>query len=167
MNDFTFQSPTAIVFGRGAADRTGAELARAGYQKALIVYGQGSVVRTGVLGRVKRSLDEAGVAYVELGGVRPNPEIGLVRTGVRIARERGVDIVVPVGGGSAIDCAKAIALGAVYDGDVWDFFRKRAVPSRRLPVACVLTIPASGSEASNSCVISSDAEQLKCGSTLR
>lgn len=163
MNDFTFQSPTAIVFGRGAADRTGAELARAGYQKALIVYGQGSVVRTGVLDRVKRSLDEAGVAYVELGGVRPNPEIGLVRTGVRIAREREVDIVVPVGGGSAIDCAKAIALGAVYDGDVWDFFRKRTVPSRRLPVACVLTIPASGSEASNSCVISSDAEQLKCG----
>ncbi|MDM8275373.1 iron-containing alcohol dehydrogenase [Enorma phocaeensis] len=163
MNDFTFYSPTRFVFGRRACDRTGEEVAAAGYRRALIVYGGGSVVRAGTLDRVKASLDAAGVTHVELGGVRPNPEIGLVREGIECARREQVDVVVPVGGGSAIDCAKAIALGACYDGDVWDFFMKRAKPERRLPVAVVLTIPASGSEGSNSCVISNDAEQLKCG----
>ena len=163
MNDFTFYAPTAVTFGRGACDRTGAVLAAAGYTRALIVYGQGSVVRTGTLDRVKASLDAAGIAHAELGGVRPNPEIGLVREGVALARRENVGVVLPVGGGSAMDAAKAIALGARYEGDVWDFFAKRATPTDRLPVACVVTIPASGSEASNSCVISNDAEHLKCG----
>lgn len=163
MNDFRFFSPTRFVFGRGACDRTGEELAALGYKRALIVYGKGSVVRTGTLDRVKASLDAAGVAHEELSGVRPNPEITSVREGIRLARDFGADVVLPVGGGSAMDAAKAIALGAVYDGDVWDFWRKRAVPTDRLPVACVVTIPASGSEASNSSVISNDEEHLKCG----
>ncbi len=163
MNDFSFYSPTAFTFGRGAADRTGAVLASAGYTRALIVYGQGSVVRTGTLGRVKRSLEAAGVAFAELGGVRPNPEVELVREGVARARAEAVDVVLAVGGGSAMDAAKAIALGACYEGDVWDFFVKRATPAAHLPGACVVTIPASGSEASNSSVISNDAEHLKCG----
>ncbi|OUP08908.1 iron-containing alcohol dehydrogenase [Collinsella sp. An2] len=163
MNDFSFYSPTRCVFGRGACDRTGEEVAAEGFRRALIVYGGGSVVRTGTLDRVKRSLDQAGIGYVELGGVRPNPEVELVRKGIELARAEAVDVVLPVGGGSAIDCAKAIALGVRYDGDVWDFFAKRAVPADRLPVAVVLTIPASGSEASNSCVINNDAQQLKCG----
>ena len=132
MNDFTFYSPTRFVFGRRACDRTGEEVAAAGYRRALIVYGGGSVVRAGTLDRVKASLDAAGVTHVELGGVRPNPEIGLVREGIECARREQVDVVVPVGGGSAIDCAKAIALGACYDGDVWDFFMKRAKPERRM-----------------------------------
>ncbi|MDM8299926.1 iron-containing alcohol dehydrogenase [Collinsella tanakaei] len=163
MNDFKFYSPTRFVFGRGVTDRTGEELAALGYKRALIVYGQGSVVRTGTLDRVKASLDAAGVEHAELGGVRPNPEITSVREGVALAREFGADVVLPVGGGSAMDAAKAIALGAVYDGDAWDFWRKRATPTDRLPLACVVTIPASGSEASNSCVISNDEERLKCG----
>ena len=163
MNDFAFYSPTRIMFGRKMADHVGEHVAAAGYTSALLVYGTGSVVRTGTLDRVKASLDAAGVAHVELGGVRPNPEISSVHEGLRIAREANVDLILPVGGGSAIDCAKAIALGIPYDGDVWDFFRKRATPAQRVDVACVLTLPASGSEASNSCVISNDAEHLKCG----
>lgn len=163
MNNFTFCSPTKFVFGRGVTDHVGEELAAAGHTRALIVYGQGSVVRTGTLARVMASLDAAGISHVELGGVRPNPEIGLVREGVALARAEQVDVVLPVGGGSAMDCAKAIAIGACYDGDPWDFWAKKATVSRCLPVAAVVTIPASGSEASNSCVISNDEVGLKCG----
>lgn len=163
MNDFSLYSPTRFVFERKVTDKVGETLSVSGYRRALIVYGKGSAVRCGTLDRVRASLDAAGVEHIELGGVRPNPEIGLVREGVELARENDVDIILPVGGGSAMDCAKAIALGAVYDGDVWDFFRKRAVPADRIDVACVVTIPASGSEASNSCVISNDEEHLKCG----
>lgn len=163
MYDFNFWSPTRFVFGRGATDRTGEELARLGYKNVLIVYGGGSVVRTGTLDRVKASLDAAGITHFELGGVRPNPEIASVRAGIELAREHKVDLVLPVGGGSAMDAAKAIALGTPYEGDVWDFFAKRAVPAEHIPVGCVVTIPASGSEASNSCVISNDELHLKSG----
>ena len=163
MNDFTFYSPTRIVFGRKVTDRVGQELAAAGFRRALVVYGQGSVVRTGTLDRVTSSLDAAGVEHVELGGVRPNPEVGLVREGIGIARAEGVDLLLPVGGGSAMDCAKAIALGTPYEGDVWDFYAGRAKPGERIPVAAVVTIPASGSEASNSSVISNDELGLKAG----
>lgn len=163
MNDFTFYSPTRIVFGRDAIDRTGQELAAAGFGRALIVYGGGSVVRTGTLDRVKASLDAAGIAHVELGGVRPNPEVTSVRAGIEIARAEAVDVLLPVDGGSAMDAAKAIALGTVYEGDVWDLFSKRAAPKGRIPVVAVPTISASGSEASDSAVISNDAEHLKCG----
>lgn len=163
MNNFNFCSPTAFVFGSKVTDTVGDELARRGYSCALIVYGKGSVVRTGTLDRVKASLDAAGVKHVELGGVRPNPEIGLVREGAELARAEHVDVVLAVGGGSAMDCAKGIAIGALYEGDPWDFWRKRATVERCLPVATVVTIPASGSEGSNSCVISNDAEGLKCG----
>ena len=163
MNDFSFYTPTRIIFGRGVTDHVGENLQQAGYKRCLMVYGGGSVVKNGVLDRVKASLDAAGVEHVELGGVRPNPEIASVREGIELALASDVDLILPVGGGSVIDCAKAIALGLKYDGDVWDIFRKRAKPAGRVPVACVLTIPASGSEASNSCVISNDAEHLKCG----
>ncbi len=163
MNDFSFYSPTRIIFGRGVIDGLGTELAREGFTKVLIVYGGGSVVRAGTLARVTASLDEAGIAHVEIGGVRPNPEIGLARTGIELARAEAVDLVLPVGGGSVIDTAKAIAIGAVYNGDVWDFYVKRAAPEARIPVAAIPTLPASGSEASNSSVMNNDAENLKCG----
>ncbi len=163
MNDFIFNSPTRIVFGRGVADTVGTELSQYGYTSALVVYGGGSVVRSGLLERVTASLEAAGIAHVELGGVRPNPEVTSVREGIELARKTNVDLVLPVGGGSVIDCAKAIALGIPYEGDVWDFFLKRAKPASSVPVACVLTIPASGSEASSSSVISNDSEHLKCG----
>ncbi|WP_321970829.1 iron-containing alcohol dehydrogenase [Paratractidigestivibacter sp.] len=165
MNDFTYQVPTKFVFGRGAVDETGSELAELGYECALVVYGRGSVVRTGTLDRVLTSLDKAGVRHAQLGGARPNPEVGLVRDGVAAARADGCDVVLAVGGGSAIDTAKAIALGVPYGGDVWDLYMKKAqvVAEGKLPVACVLTIPAAGSEASASSVIQNDEVALKRG----
>ncbi len=163
MNDFVFQSPTRFVFGRGYADRIGGEVAALGAKRVLLVYGGGSVVRTGLLARVTASLEAAGVEHVELSGVRPNPEVGLVRTGIELARREHVDLVLAVGGGSVIDCSKAIAFGVPYQGDVWDFFSHKAKIGACLPVACVLTIPAAGSEASASCVISNDALNLKKG----
>ncbi len=163
MNDFIFQSPTRFVFGRGYAEKSGEEIARLGARKALVVYGGGSVQRTGLLDRVKASLQNAGVGFVELGGVRPNPEVGLVREGIALARTEGADLILAIGGGSVIDCAKAIAFGVPYEGDVWDFFAKKAAIGACLPIACVLTLPAAGSEASGSCVISNDALALKRG----
>lgn len=163
MNDFVFQSPTRFVFGRGYAARIGGEVAALGAKRVLLVYGGGSVVRTGLLARVTASLEAADVEHVELPGVRPNPEVGLVRTGIELAREKSVDLVLAVGGGSVIDCSKAIAFGTPYQGDVWDFFSHKAKIGACLPVACVLTIPAAGSEASASCVISNDALNLKKG----
>lgn len=163
MNDFTFYSPTKFVFGRDAVDRTGVEMAALGFDKVLLVFGQGSVVRSGVLDRVKASLDAAGVEYVEAGGARPNPEVTWVREAIAKARAEEVDGVLAVGGGSVIDAAKATAFGVPYNGDVWDFFVKGLPIESCLPIAVVLTIPAAGSEASASCVISCDAENRKLG----
>lgn len=163
MNDFVFYSPTKFVFGRDAVDKTGAEMAAVGFSTVLLVYGQGSVMRTGVLDRVKASLEAAGIQYREAGGVRPNPEVNWVRDAIAAARTAGVDGVLAVGGGSAIDAAKATAFGIPYDGDVWDFFSKKQPIEKCLPIASVLTIPAAGSEASASCVISNDAENHKLG----
>lgn len=163
MNDFTYYSPTEFVFGRGVEQDVGAKAASRGFKKALLVYGKDSVVRSGLLDRVKTSLEAAGVSCADLAGVRPNPEVASVREGIRLVREAGVDCIVPVGGGSVIDCAKAVAFGALYDGDVWDFFCGKAVVERALPILCVLTIPAAGSEASSSCVISNDELHAKRG----
>ena len=163
MNDFVFCSPTRFVFGRGYVDKTGAEVASLGLRNVLLVYGQGSVERTGTLGRVKESLEKAGVGYVLQGGVRPNPEVGWVRAAIQVARENGVDGILAVGGGSTIDAAKAVAFGFAYEGDVWDFFDNKAVIQQALPIAVVLTIPAAGSEGSSSCVISNDELSLKRG----
>lgn len=163
MNDFVFQSPTRFVFGRGYADKAGEEVAALGAKRVLLVYGGGSVVRTGLLARVTASLEAAGMSHVELPGVRPNPEVGLVRKGIELARAEQVELVLAVGGGSVIDCSKAIAFGMPYQGDVWDFFSHKATIGDCLPVVCVLTIPAAGSEGSASCVISNDALNLKHG----
>lgn len=165
MNDFTFFSPTRFVFGHGATDRVGAELAAAGHARALVVYGQGSAVRSGTLGRVIASLDAAGIAHEEFGGARPNPDVAHAREGVERARAARADVILAVGGGSVIDTAKAISLGVPYDGDVWDLYLKRAAPvaEGKPAVACVLTIPAAGSEASDSSVITNDETCLKRG----
>lgn len=163
MNDFVFCSPTRFVFGRGATDKIGAELAGQGFNKVMLVFGGGSVERFGTLGRVRTSLDAAGIAYVEKGGVRPNPEVGWVREAIALARQEDVDCVLAVGGGSSIDAAKATAFGVPYEGDVWDFFCQHVPIRECLPVATVLTIPAAGSEGSGSCVISNDAERRKVG----
>lgn len=163
MNDFTYYSPTKFVFGRAGTDKAGAELLSAGFANVLLVYGKGSVVRSGTLGRVKASLEAAGISYVEAGGVRPNPEVNWVRDAIQTARGANVDGILAVGGGSVIDASKAVAFGYFHDGDVWEFFADKLPIEHCLPIAVVLTIPAAGSEASNSCVISNDAENRKVG----
>ena len=122
MNNFVFQSPTKFVFGKSTETNAG-ELSKAyGASKVLIHYGGGSVVRSGLLGRVKTSLDKVGISYVELGGVEPNPKDTKVYEGIRLCREEGVDFILAVGGGSTFDSAKAIAIGVPYEGDFWDFY---------------------------------------------
>lgn len=165
MNDFIYHSPTKFVFGRGFVERTGAELAQLGFSKVLVVYGQGSVVRTGTLARVIASLDAAGIEHVDAGGARPNPEVTFVRETIALARANEVDAILAVGGGSTIDAAKAVAFGVPYEGDVWDFFALKRPIKACLPLAVVLTIPAAGSEGSGSCVISNDAEHRKLGAS--
>lgn len=154
MENFVFRAPTEFVFGRGTESRTGELTARYGGKKALLMYGGGSAERSGLLDRVRRSLREAGVEFIESGGIRPNPTDDRVYEGIRTVRAEGVDFLLAVGGGSVIDTAKAIALGAVYDGDFWDFYSGRNnTPKGALPVGVVLTIPAAGSEGSGNSVI--------------
>ncbi len=163
MLNFEFCSPTKFVFGRDTQKQVGRLVRQAGGTRALVVYGGGSVVRSGLLAQVLASLDEEGVAHVEMGGVVPNPRDDLVYEGIRLCRENQLDFLLPVGGGSAIDTAKAIADGVPYDGDFWDFYCGKAVPSNALPHGCVLTIPAAGSEGSNSSVITKIDGSLKRG----
>jgi alcohol dehydrogenase len=162
MDDFVFQNTTKILFGRGAESRVGAE-AKAIASKALVVYGGGSVKKTGLLARVAASLEAAGVSFVELGGVAPNPRLALVREGIELCRREKAGLVLAIGGGSAIDTAKAIAMGVPYGGEVWDFFVGAAELKEALPVGTVLTIPAAGSEASTASVITNEEGMLKRG----
>ena len=162
MNNFTFYSPTYFVFGKEEENNTGKYVKRFGGKKVLIHYGGGSAVRSGLLGRVEKSLEAEGIEYVELGGVKPNPRSGLVYEGIELCRKEGVDFVLAVGGGSAIDSAKAIAAGTVYDGDFWDFYMGKEI-EKALPVATVLTIAAAGSEGSPDTVITKEEGMLKRG----
>lgn len=163
MENFEFVSPTHFVFGRGAQDQVGAKLAECGASAVLIHFGGRSAVESGLIDCVKASLDGAGIRHMQLGGVRPNPEIGLVREGIMLCKEQQLDWIVAVGGGSVVDSAKAIAVGAHYDGDVWDFFETGQITNDVLPLAVVLTIPAAGSEASKNTVVSNDERGLKSG----
>ena len=153
MDNFTYYSPTKYIFGKEAESRTGEMTAWMGASNVLIVYGGGSVVRSGLLARVKESLGQAGIAYSELGGVQPNPTDTKVYEGIELCRALGIDGILGVGGGSAIDTAKAIAAGALYDGDFWDFYAGQSIVERALPVGVVLTIAAAGSEGSGNSVI--------------
>ncbi len=163
MRDFVHCVPTRFVFGRGAEQRAGEQVRDFGGTKALIVYGGGSAVRSGLIDRVKASLDGAGVAHVCLGGVKPNPRDTLVYEGIDLARREGVDFILAVGGGSVIDTGKAVAHGVCYDGDFWDLWCGRAKSVRALPVGVVLTMAAAGSESSNSCVITQESTKTKRG----
>lgn len=155
MKDFEFLSPTKIIFGRNAEEKTGDEVKKYG-KKILLHYGRSSIFKTGLYDRVTRSLKEAGIDYIELGGVQPNPRLRLVKEGIDLCRKNGVEFILAVGGGSVIDSAKAIAVGVPYDGDVWDFYSGKSEPKTALPVGVVLTIPAAGSEASKSSVITNE-----------
>lgn len=164
MKNFEHCVPTRFFFGRGAENQAGPIIRDMGGRKVLIHYGGGSAVRSGLIARLEKSLEEAGLTYLELGGVRPNPRDTLVYEGIRLVRDEGVDFILAVGGGSAIDSSKAIARGAVYDGDFWDFFCGKAQSKATMPLGVVLTMPAAGSESSNSCVITQEATKTKRGS---
>lgn len=154
MQNFMFYSPTRLVFGKGTLDEVGAHV-RPLAQKVLLHYGSERIVKSGLLDRVKASLEGAGVSYVTLGGVRPNPDVELARQGVALAREAGAELVLCVGGGSVIDSGKAIALGLRNpQHDLWEIYEKGLETVGAAPVACVLTFPAAGSEASSSSVLS-------------
>lgn len=153
MNNFVFYSPTEFVFGKDMEMQVGALARKHGARKVMIVYGGGSVVRSGLLDRVKQSLQEAGIEYCLMGGVQPNPVDTKVYEGIEFCRREQADILLPVGGGSVIDTAKAIAAGVLYEGDFWDFYIGKAKVTKALKVAVVLTIPAAGSEGSGNTVI--------------
>lgn len=163
MNNFTFYSPTYFVFGKDTECRAGEFVKKFGGSRVLIHYGGGSVVRSGLLDRIKASLTAENMEYVLLGGVMPNPRSGLVYEGIELCKKEKIDFVLAVGGGSVIDSAKAIALGACYDGDFWDFYedRSRTAYAVALPVGTVLTIAAAGSEGSSDSVITKEEGMLK------
>jgi alcohol dehydrogenase len=160
MNNFEFRNPTKILFGRGAEEKVGAEAALYS-KKILLHYGGGSIKASGLYDRITASLKKAGVTWVELGGVKPNPRLSLVQEGIRLCKEHELGLILAVGGGSVIDSAKAIAMGAVIQGDVWDFYLGKGAPTAALPIGTVLTIPAAGSEASDGSVITNEAGWLK------
>lgn len=153
MENFTFYSPTEFVFGRGTQEKTGELVKRYGGSRVLLVSGGQSAERSGLLPEVRRSLADAGITVVEQKGIQPNPVAVKVYEGIDLARAEKIDFILAVGGGSVIDSAKAVALGAVYDGDFWDFYSGKATPAKALPVGVVLTIPAAGSEGSGNSVI--------------
>ena len=163
MMNFEYFTPTKVVFGKGTVDKVGELVKAQGGTKVLIHYGGGSVKRTGLLDRVKAALDAAGIAHVELGGVVPNPRISLVREGLELCRKEGVDFLLPVGGGSVIDSAKAIGYGLANGGDPWDFYDFKRTPTACAPVGVIVTIAAAGSEMSNSSVITNEDGWLKRG----
>ena len=163
MKDFNFYAPTEVVVGKQSEEQVPQLVKRYGGSKVLIHYGGKSAKRSGLLDKMEALLKEAGIPYVMLGGVVPNPRLSLVREGIELCRKEQVDFILAVGGGSVIDSSKAIGYGVPYEGDVWDFWLGKDAPKACLPIGAVLTIPAAGSEMSNSCVISNEETGLKLG----
>ena len=165
MLNFTIKTPTEVVFGRGIEEKIGERIKEYGAHRVLVHFGGASARSSGLLDRVEHSLFDAGLSFVELGGVSPNPKVSLVRKGVALCRREGLDFVLAVGGGSVIDSAKAIAMGAATGRDPWEFASTGTRPDKTLPVATVLTLAASGSETSNSCVLTNEETKEKRGIT--
>ena len=152
MQNFRFICPTDFIFGKDAENAVGEEIKKYG-KKVLLHYGGGHIKKNGLYDRVMENLKKHKIEVIELGGVKANPDIGLVREGVEICKKENIDCILAVGGGSVIDSAKAIGIGVYYDGDVWDFFTKETPVKKMLPLGVILTIPATGSEASNTTVV--------------
>lgn len=163
MDNFNFYSPTEFVFGKGSEKKCGELVKKHGGTRILVHYGSGSVVKSGLLDRVTQSLEKAGLAHFELGGVVPNPRDTKVYEGIEICHKENIDFILSVGGGSTIDSSKAIAAGSCYDGDFWDFYCGKAQIKKALPVGTVLTIAAAGSEGSPSSVITKEEGMEKRG----
>lgn len=163
MNNFQYYTPTKVVFGKDTEKQAGELIKEQKGSKVLVHYGTGSVKKSGLLDRVYATLDGAGISYVSLGGAVPNPRLSLVYEGIELCKKEGVDFILAVGGGSAIDSAKAIALGTKYQGDVWDLYLKKASARDAIPLGVILTIAATGSEMSDSTVITNEEGWLKRG----
>ncbi|MCH5234725.1 MAG: iron-containing alcohol dehydrogenase [Muribaculaceae bacterium] len=161
MEDFRYYTPTRYIFGRSAQHNVGKLSSELLGSKVLLVYGQGSAKKSGLLDQVENSLKEYGIKFFEFGGIKPNPADGPVRLGIDLCKAEGITGILAVGGGSVIDTAKAIATGVMYDGDFWDFYCGKAVPQRALPIGVVLTIPAAGSEGSGNSVITKEEGLVK------
>ncbi|MDR1100301.1 MAG: iron-containing alcohol dehydrogenase, partial [Treponema sp.] len=155
MQNFEYYNRTKIIFGKGTEDQVGSETAQY-VRRILLHHSGGSAVKSGLLDKVKSSLKKAGIEWVELAGVQPNPRLSRVYEGVELCKKEQIKFILAVGGGSVIDSAKAIAIGACYDGDVWDFYDRKKTAAQALPVGVVLTIPAAGSESSISSVITNE-----------
>lgn len=163
MQNFQYYAPTQVVFGTDTVEQVGSLIRQQNCKKVLIHYGGGSAKRSGLLDRVAKSLEKAGIDYIMLGGVVPNPRLSLVYEGITLCKQEGVDFILAVGGGSVIDSSKAIGYGIANDCDVWDFYAKRAIPQACAPIGTILTIAAAGSEMSNSSVITNEDGWLKRG----
>ena len=163
MENFNYYTPTRVVFGRGTENQTGELVKQQGCRKVLVHYGGNSAKKSGLLDRIFRSLEEAGIDYVSLGGVVPNPRLSLVYEGIELCKKKQVDFILAVGGGSVIDSAKAIGYGMANEGDVWDFYEGKRQATACMPIGAVLTISAAGSEMSNSSVITNENGWLKRG----
>ena len=168
MNDFTYYNPTKIEFGRGKENNIGRYIKESGITKVLLAYGTGSIKKSGLYERIIASLSEHGVAFVELDGIVSNPLLSRVYDGVKLAKEQSVEAILGVGGGSVIDSAKAIAAGALYGGDVWDFYINKAQLQEALPVFAVMTLSAAASEMNGNSVITNDKtlQKYSIGSVL-
>ncbi len=163
MLDFTYYTPTKVFFGKNTHKKVGEIIASLGYNKIMLQYGRESIKKTGLYDEVMASLKASNVTVIEMGGVQPNPTLSFVREAIKIARQEQVQMILAVGGGSVIDSCKYTASGAKYDGDVWDFPSRKATPKDALPVGCILTMSAAGSEMSSSAVISNEELNMKRG----
>ena len=168
MNNFTFYSPTEFIFGKNTQQKTGKTVKRYGGEKVMLVYGGQSAEKSGLIKEITDSLTQEGIDFCVLKGIKPNPTDDRVYEGISLAVKEGINFILAVGGGSVIDTAKAIALGAVYDGDFWDFYCGKATPVAAIPVGVVLTIPAAGSEGSGNTVITrlDGLHKMSVGSSL-
>ncbi len=163
MFDFKYFTPTKVLFGKNTEDKVAELIQEFGGKKVLIHYGGGSVIRSGLMQRVTDKLDAAGIKYVKLGGAVPNPHLSLVYEGIELCKKEGVDFLLAVGGGSAIDSAKAIGYGLMNDGDVWDFYDYKRQAKASMPLGVILTLAATGSEMSDSSVITKEEGLVKRG----
>jgi alcohol dehydrogenase YqhD (iron-dependent ADH family) len=162
MLPFTFQNPTKLIFGKGMLEQLPTEIQKYG-KRVLMVYGGGSIKKNGIYDNVSELLKKAGVEVTELAGVEPNPRLTTVNKGIALCRDKNIDLILAVGGGSVIDCAKAIAIGAKYEGNVWDIISHKATGQDALPLGTVLTIAATGSEMNSGAVITNWETQEKLG----
>ena len=161
MKNFKYYAPTYVEFGKGTELKVGQLVKQFGGSKVLLHYGGQSAIKSGLLATVEDCLQKAGVEYVKLGGVVPNPRVSMVRKGIEICKQEGIDFLLAVGGGSVIDSCKAISAGRYIDQDVWDLYLRRAEATRFMPIGCVLTIPAAGSEMSDGSVITNEEGNFK------